>query len=380
MQAKLELLYTPVTLPGPRGITLNPLTFCAADCIHCLSRVHRQKPGILKPEWIDALHRHFRSGPGQAWCIDYATDFFHVAQRRPELIDLIGQGVVSINTDGQYVTADALRRVMAVDLKRIGFSCDAATEETYAIVRKGLGRLQTVLEAARLAVAVRREAPREPRPCLALSMVVMKANVSEMAKLVELAAETGVDDVWFNQLWVVSADMVDQSLMFAPELWQTHWAAAQQRGRELGIGVYTGPDVRPGHPQQGVSWCPEPWSAMLVLGNGDVLACASPASRIGSLAESSIEEIWNGPAFQELRRRVNSDRPPLMCQHCFVYRKPGHADGVFMHHLLDGYDLRRDLAEPGYADGFRQRFMFRQATARAASPGSEPRKAAGVTG
>jgi hypothetical protein len=104
---------------------------------------------------------------------------------------------------------------------------------------------------------------------------------------------------------------------------------------------------------------------MVVLGNGDVLACASPASCIGSLRDSTIEEIWNGDAFQALRRRVNSDHPPLMCEHCPVYRKPGNGDGVFPHHLIPDYELRRDLANDGgnYAAEFRRRFSFWEATA-----------------
>jgi len=175
---------------------------------------------------------------------------------------------------------------------------------------------------------------------------------------VDLAAETGVDAVWYNQLWVCESGVVDQSLMFTPEVWRHQWERALQRGRELGIGVFTGADLRPEHPQVGVTWCPEPWSAMVVLGNGDVLACASPASKIGSLRDSTIDEIWNSEAYKELRRRVNSDQPPLICQHCFVYRKPGNADGVFMHHLTDGYDLRRDLFQRDYAEEYRKRFSF----------------------
>lgn len=356
-----DLLYAPATIAGPLGITLSPLTHCDGGCIHCLARSHQKTPGSLKPEWVASLRAHFRDGPGVAWCVDYATDFFKVAQWRPELIELLAaKGDVSINTEGQHVTAEALRRLLRGNLGRIGFSCDAATEATYAIVRKRLGKLETVLEAARLAVRFRRETGCTARPCIAMSMVVMKTNVHEVAAFVDLAARTGVDAVWYNQLWVCSAEMLGESLMFTPALWREQLERARQRGRELGIGVSTAVDIRPEHPQEGISWCPEPWSSMVVLGNGDVLSCASPASRIGSLRESTIGEIWNGEAFQELRRRVNSDRPPLMCRHCFVYRKPGNADGVFMHHLTDGYDLRRDLADVTYADAFRGRFSFAQ--------------------
>lgn len=359
VRGEFELLHTPLTVAGPVGITLNPLTHCAGSCIHCLGRIHQRKPGSLKKEWIDALRIHFRDGPGVAWCTDYATDFFKVAQRRPELIDLLAaKGDVSINTEGQHITPDALRRMLAGNVSKIGFSCDAATEETYATIRKGLGKLATVLDSARLALRLRAETGHTARPCIAMSMVAMKANLHEVVAFVELAAQTGVDAVWFNQLWVCSEDMVEQSLMFTPDAWRAQLEAARQRGRELGIDVFSGVEIRPEHPQEGVTWCPEPWSSMIILGNGDVLACASPASKIGSLGESTIEEIWNGEAFQQLRRSVNSDRPPLICTHCFAYRKPGNADGVFTHHLTDGYDLRRDLADPTYAEPFRQRFSF----------------------
>lgn len=366
VRCTFELRCTPPTLPGPSGITLNPITQCAGRCIHCLSWAQRGKPGRLRDEWIEALRTHFRDGPGVAWCVDYATDFFHAAKNRPELIDLVAaNGNTAVNTEGQHVTEEQLRRLLRGQVRSIGFSCDAATEATYARVRKGLGKLNTVLTSAQMALRVRREMGLEAsgKPWIALSFVVMQANVREAVAFVELAAKTGVDAVWFNQLWVCSSAMVPQSLMFDAARWREQLECARVRGRELGIGVFNDVDLRPEQPQRGVKWCPEPWRSMVVLGNGDVLACASPASRIGSLGESTIEEIWNGAAFQTLRSRVNSDRPPLMCEHCPVYRKPGNADGVFLHHLIPDYELRRDLVddEGSYAAAFRRRFSFREA-------------------
>jgi len=362
-----DALFAPPLVEGPAGITLNPVSYCSGGCIHCLARSHQTNPGSLKPEWTEALRKHFSEGPGAAWCIDYATDFFHAARRRPDWIDLLtARGTISVNTEGQHVTESALRHLMTGEVKQLGFSCDAATEATYARIRKGLGTLHTVLEAARLAVKLRKESGQLTRPSILLTMVVMRENVDEMAGLVDLAAAVGADGVAFNHLWVCSEDMIGQSLAFDVARWRAGFAAAEERGRELKVSVFTGADLRPEYPQHGISWCPEPWSAMVVLGNGDVLACASPASRIGSLRENTIAEIWNGPAFQELRRRVNSGQPPLMCQHCFVYRKPGNTDGLFTHHLLDGYDLREDLRSEDYAQPFRERF--------ATSPAPRPQR------
>jgi hypothetical protein len=47
---------------------------------------------------------------------------------------------------------------------------------------------------------------------------------------------------------------------------------------------------------------------------------------MGSLAQRSFWEIWNGPAYRELRRRVNSANPPEYCHNCTIGRLCGVDD------------------------------------------------------
>ena len=103
-----------LALRGSIGLAFHPGDRAPTVAVR---RVHFAQSGR------DHLHLrvHFHDGPGVARCIDYATDFFKVARWRPELLDLLAaKGSVAINTEGQHVTAEALRRLLAGDLDRIG--------------------------------------------------------------------------------------------------------------------------------------------------------------------------------------------------------------------------------------------------------------------
>jgi len=58
--------------------------------------------------------------------------------------------------------------------------------------------------------------------------------------------------------------------------------------------------------------CPYPWYSMSIASNGDVVACCRDLehqSVMGNLFEQSLAEIWNGKAFQEMRRDLAAERP-----------------------------------------------------------------------
>ncbi len=336
------LRYAPPLASGPSGVTFSPLTACRHACRHCLSRLHRDRPRMVSDAIVDDLREHFQSGRGEVWCVDYATDFFFAARQRPHLLDLVLEtgGKLMVNTDGQHLTEPVIQRLLRSEILRIGFSCDAATETTYAKLRRGCGQLATVLNAAR---TVARHRTTARRPIIGLSMVVMRSNVGEISQLVERAAEVGADELWLNLLWVITPDMAEESIADEPELWDRALKAARAVGARLGVQVQTGPGLAPDLPQTGNTWCQEPWNSCVVLGNGDVLACASPRSRIGNLDGQRLEDIWNGPDYQRFRQRVNSANPPALCRHCPMLRKPGHPDGLNIARLPIDYDLVVDL-------------------------------------
>jgi radical SAM protein with 4Fe4S-binding SPASM domain len=67
--------------------------------------------------------------------------------------------------------------------------------------------------------------------------------------------------------------------------------------------------------------CPYPWTSLFVASNGDIVACCRDLRRqtvLGNILKKSLSEIWNGAAFQELRRNLVDKKPELSaaCNGC----------------------------------------------------------------
>ena len=65
-------------------------------------------------------------------------------------------------------------------------------------------------------------------------------------------------------------------------------------------------------------YCTWPWETVVLMSDGTVVCgCADPFKKrpAGNAAIQSIQEIWNGRVFQELRRGFQTNNPHL-CTHC----------------------------------------------------------------
>jgi len=105
---------------------------------------------------------------------------------------------VSINSNGTLLTPDRIDRLLRSPLSWISISLDAATPETYRRIRGA----DFDLVIARVKDLIRernaRQSPRRLR--VFINMTLMRANIEEFPRFVELAADLGVDGVQVNQL------------------------------------------------------------------------------------------------------------------------------------------------------------------------------------
>lgn len=67
-------------------------------------------------------------------------------------------------------------------------------------------------------------------------------------------------------------------------------------------------------------YCARPWRQLTVLSDGDVICACPDASKtnpLGNVFTSSVDEVWNGPAMERLRRNIEEDidRVPV-CRGC----------------------------------------------------------------
>ena len=101
--------------------------------------------------------------------------------------------------------------------------------------------------------------------------------------------------------------------------------------RSLGLtfsasGAVSEPGLSLKRAEDGSPWsmCRRPWTVMYFTANGRALPCCiAPFSQrgyehytLGDATQQTLQEIWNGPAYQSFREGLLSEHPPSACANC----------------------------------------------------------------
>ena len=66
--------------------------------------------------------------------------------------------------------------------------------------------------------------------------------------------------------------------------------------------------------RRGIKGCRYPWEWLMINIDGNVRPCCHAKKFIGNLSEMPSEEIWNGAAMKEVRRKILAGEIPELCQ------------------------------------------------------------------
>lgn len=234
-----------------------------------------------------------------------------------------GTDVYTIS-NGTLITDDLARQLVEHDLNKLIVSLDAATPETYALIRPP-GRFEDVVNGLKSITAWKQKLGRT-QPRLELAFVGMKSNIEEFPRVVRLAHELGVAQVCLQAMGEYPGLENESVAAHDKSLGRRMHEEGARIGKELGVEVVLQPadqfeedrkdhnvlEDRGGYRKQ----CHDLWNRALIAANGNVLpCCASPVS-MGSLRDSSFEDIWRGPAYTQLRRQFLGGEIPEMCRQC----------------------------------------------------------------
>jgi radical SAM protein with 4Fe4S-binding SPASM domain len=259
----------------------------------------------------------------------------------PELLDLVEfckeRGLeVGFTTNGTLVTQEIAERLVAAGTDFLNVSLDSVDPDTYRAMR-GRARLEQAVRGLRHLTRARASAG-AALPRIHVDVVLTRASVHGLADVVTVAAECGADGVIAQNLGHTFSDRADderyrrirewtvgQSLTDArsdPQV-QAAFDAARVAADAAGISLRLPWQPRTPRPA-GSPPCSWPWEAAYVSRDGTVLPCSLLAGQhrysLGSLADSSLAEIWDDARYREFRARLLGDDPPEVCRGCAEYR------------------------------------------------------------
>ena len=328
------------------------MTQCNLNCIHCISADTRKSLNRL-PDSIKAQMQGWAEA-GHIECLasDYSGDILWADHRfGGELDFLFGLGVrFHIDTNGTHLTPEVSDRLCASKMDTINISLDAATDETFRRIRKGAKSLRAVID--NIDALVRARAAAGAKFKISLSMTLMRSNLAEWPEFLRMAKRLGVDHVYARHLEAYTAEMEEELLWHDQAAFNAARLGALALADELGVGLSV-PLPFSFTPRKGRMACSVPWKFAMILGNGDVAACCIPGLVMGNLHENTMEEIWNGPNYQELRATVNSDKPKPTCAACPMQRRTDDADSYLIYSALKRMQQRNSDAAADSLDGGR---------------------------
>ncbi|HEY7780799.1 MAG TPA: radical SAM protein [Ktedonobacterales bacterium] len=249
---------------------------------------------------------------------------------------LRGRGVhVLFNTNALLLDERRGRALIEADLNELRVSLDGATPATYARVR-GVNEkaLPHIVANLRRFTALHRSLGAE-RPVASLWFTAMNENITELPRVVEIAAETGVPEVYVQRFIYFGSGLAREDQSFFARAHDRELAliqTAEARCRELGIRFRaTGATTPAEYLARGEHHDPRPWSdcrrpytLAYITAHGNVYSCCfapfhpgrASERLLGNALDEPFAAIWNGPRYRAFRAAFASDTPWDQCAGC----------------------------------------------------------------
>jgi radical SAM protein with 4Fe4S-binding SPASM domain len=200
----------------------------------------------------------------------------------------------------------------------ICFSIDGATASVFEGIRVASSFDRVVANIRKL--TSRR---RVKTKALVARTVVTKDNASQLADIVRLVSDLGLDRLTFqlvlcgwgkNDIEALNAPKRVEDL---PQL-QSYIDLARAEADKRRLPVYFQSEERYSRTRK----CAWPWRSAYIASNGDVVPCCiladSDTAKMGNVFVDDFATIWNSQAYQDLRRGIRDHQLPNYCKGCYA--------------------------------------------------------------
>jgi radical SAM protein with 4Fe4S-binding SPASM domain len=295
----------PVQWGLPISISFEPTTSCNLRCPECPSglRAFTRPTGMLEKDFfrdtIDQLHRD----------LFYLVFYFQgEPYLNPSFLDMVQYAAAkkiytATSTNAHYLNDANARKTVESGLDRLIISIDGTTQEVYQQYRVG-GRLDKVIAGAKNIVKWKKEL-KSKTPFIIFQFLVVKPNEHQVEAVKKLAAETGVDDVWFKTAQVYDYENDPNQLIPVNDKYS--------RYRKNSAGRVEIKNDMDNH-------CWRLWHSPVISWDGLVVPCCfdkDAQHQLGDLKQRSFRDIWQNGQYIEFRRKIMQGRKNIdICANC----------------------------------------------------------------
>ena len=290
----------------PMNITIEQTNVCNLDCPVCETGagiLGRESGHMTLDQFkliIDKVGEHTNTlmfyFMGEPFLNKHAYDMIKYAKRA-------GIPFVETCTNGDFVDAEKL---VDSGIDRVSFQIGGMTQETHVGYRVK-GQLERSLRNLRETIRVRNE--RKAPMHIEVGFILMKHNEHEADQFRREMIAFGADRAVVIDPCVRT---IEQGLKFLPTD-RKHWIYDENA---FNRGVLR-PKILPDNV------CPWIYYSLAIHVDGNVVPCCRDprgTEVMGNIFSQSLDEIWNGPRYRNLRERVTRDQGSVdICRLCSSY-------------------------------------------------------------
>lgn len=274
---------------GPFEIGIDSTNRCNLNCIMCPRQEMRRPLGDMDLELFKKIIDEGSHFLEFVWLQDYGEPLLHkdiskmISYSRKKRIPC------AISTNAVLLNKDISEEILGAGLSYILFAFDGATKKTYEEIRKG-SNYEKVVKNIKDFLRIKERM--KSRIFVAMQCIYMKETEEEIEAFRRMWRLPGVDAFRIRQL-TYSADRYGPQSKFKNPITDSpcYW-------------LWRHPQIK--------------WDGILVPCCQDVNAICN----LGNLKDSSLMELWNGQAMQDLRRaHLEGRRKELpLCRDCNMYQ------------------------------------------------------------
>ncbi len=306
--------------PYPPYVEIEISTYCNLKCLMCEHTYWHEKGKNMPYE-----------------------QFLHIMNQFPKLkwVDITGIGEGFMNKEYlrmvEYIKSKNIYlelydpfyfwdkeisyKMVNLGLNRIQPSFDAATEQTYNLIRAG-SDFNRVVKNLRDLFAVKKELNRL-LPEVSFHFIVSKQNIDEMLLYLDLLKDISNGQkisVQYTEVLFGFKEISDQCI----EIPESRVREVEKKARELNIKVLWNRNVTHKNRPE-FSQCTL-WTMPFIFVTGDVIPCCggNEANRrdfqvkhsLGNIFKEDFKTIWKNEKYKKLRKKLRQNRMPVQCSNC----------------------------------------------------------------
>ncbi|MFT3932526.1 MAG: SPASM domain-containing protein [Chitinophagaceae bacterium] len=295
----------PVQWGLPISIAIEPTTSCNLRCPECPSglRAFTRPTGMLQKNFfrdtIDQLHKD----------LFYLVFYFQgEPYLNPQFLEMVKYAAAkriytATSTNAHYLTDENAKKTIESGLNRLIISIDGTTQDVYQQYRVG-GKLDKVIEGAKNIVKWKKEM-KSKTPFVIFQFLVVKPNEHQIEDVKKLAAEIGVDDVWFKTAQVYDYESDPNQLIPTIAKYSRY-----RRNKNNQVEVKSSLQ----------NHCWRLWHSPVITWDGLVVPCCfdkDAQHQLGDLKGRPFKEIWQNGKYREFRKKIMQSRRNIdICANC----------------------------------------------------------------